>query len=62
MPRGDKDAYTDKQKRKAEQIEEGYEKRGVPEHEAERSCLGDRQQGVGRRQQIRLRARQARQA
>ena len=36
MPRGDKDAYTDKQKRKAQHIEEGYEERGVPEDEAER--------------------------
>ena len=36
MPRGDTDAYTDKQKRKAEHIEEGYEKRGVSEKEAER--------------------------
>jgi plasmid stabilization system protein ParE len=36
MPRGDKSAYTDKQKRKAEHIEEGYEKRGVPKDEAER--------------------------
>lgn len=36
MPRGDKDKYTDKQKRKAEHIEEGYEKRGIPEDEAER--------------------------
>jgi plasmid stabilization system protein ParE len=36
MPRGDKSAYTDKQKRKAEHIEEGYEKRGVSEKEAER--------------------------
>ena len=36
MPRGDKDAYTDKQKRKAQHIEEGYERRGVPEDEAER--------------------------
>jgi plasmid stabilization system protein ParE len=36
MPRGDKSAYTDKQKRRAEHIEEGYEKRGVPEKEAER--------------------------
>jgi plasmid stabilization system protein ParE len=36
MPRGDKDAYTDKQKRKAEHIEEGYEDRGVPKKEAER--------------------------
>ena len=36
MPRGDKGAYTDKQKRMAEHIEEGYEGRGVPEKEAER--------------------------
>jgi plasmid stabilization system protein ParE len=31
MPRGDKSKYTDKQKRKAEHIAEGYEDRGVPE-------------------------------
>jgi plasmid stabilization system protein ParE len=36
MPRGDKDSYTDKQKRKAEHIEEGYEDRGVGKDEAER--------------------------
>ena len=35
MPRGDKSAYTDKQKRKAAHIEEGYEERGVPRKEAE---------------------------
>ena len=35
MPRGDKDAYTDKQKRKAEHIEESYEERGVPKKQAE---------------------------
>ena len=35
MPRGDKDAYTDKQKRQAEHIEEGYEKKGVSKAEAE---------------------------
>lgn len=29
MPRGDKSAYIDKQKRQAEHIEEGYESRGV---------------------------------
>ncbi len=34
MPKGDKSAYTDKQKRQAEHIEEGYEQRGVPEKEA----------------------------
>jgi plasmid stabilization system protein ParE len=36
MPRGDKSSYTDKQKRQAEHIEEGYEHRGVSESEAER--------------------------
>ena len=36
MPRGDKSAYTDKQKRKAEHIEQGYEARGLPEDEAAR--------------------------
>jgi plasmid stabilization system protein ParE len=36
MPRGDKSAYTNRQKRKAEHIEEGYEKRGVNPREAER--------------------------
>ncbi len=36
MPRGDKSKYTDKQKRKAEHIEEGYRERGLPEREAER--------------------------
>ena len=36
MPRGDKSAYTDKQKRQAEHIEEGYEESGVSEEEAER--------------------------
>lgn len=35
MPRGDKGAYTDKQKRQAEHIAEGYEDRGVSEKEAE---------------------------
>ncbi|NJO22525.1 MAG: plasmid stabilization protein [Sphingomonadales bacterium] len=36
MPRGSKAKYTDKQKRKAEHIEDGYEDRGVPRREAER--------------------------
>jgi uncharacterized protein YecE (DUF72 family) len=36
MPRGDKSSYTDKQKRKAQHIEEGYEKRGVSSKGAER--------------------------
>ena len=36
MPRGDKSSYTDKQKRQAEHIEDGYEHRGVGKTEAER--------------------------
>lgn len=36
MPRGDKSSYTDKQKRKAAHIEEGYEDSGVSKKEAER--------------------------
>lgn len=36
MPQGDKSKYTDKQKRKAEHIAEGYEDRGVSKEEAER--------------------------
>ena len=36
MPHGDKSKYTDKQKRQAEHIEEGYEKRGTSEKEAAR--------------------------
>lgn len=36
MPQGDKSKYTAKQKRQAEHIEEGYEKRGTPKKEAER--------------------------
>jgi plasmid stabilization system protein ParE len=35
MPRGDKGSYTDKQKRKAEHIEDSYEDRGVLKKEAE---------------------------
>lgn len=34
MPQGDKGKYTGKQKRKAEHIAEGYEKKGVSKKEA----------------------------
>jgi plasmid stabilization system protein ParE len=49
MPRGDKSAYTDKQKRQAQHIEEGYEERGVPEAEAERRAWAtvNKQSGGG---------------
>lgn len=36
MPRGDKGSYSDKQKRRAEHIEESYEDRGVSSKEAAR--------------------------
>lgn len=36
MPRGDKSKYTDKQKRQAEHIEEGYKEQGLGEDESER--------------------------
>ena len=35
MPRGDKSKYTNKEKRQAEHIEQGYEKRGVSKKESE---------------------------
>ena len=57
MPRGDKSSYTSKQKRKAEHIEEGYEKRGVSKNEAEKrawatvnkSDKGGKKSGSGRK-------------
>jgi plasmid stabilization system protein ParE len=36
VARGDKSSYTDKQKRQAEHIEEGYKKKGTSKDEAER--------------------------
>jgi len=56
MARGSKSKYTSKQKRKAEHIEEGYEKRGVGKKEAERrawatvnkSDRGGKKSGSGR--------------
>jgi len=36
MPQGSKEKYTDKQKRKAAHIEEGYKEKGVSEEDAER--------------------------
>lgn len=57
MPQGDKSTYTDKQKRKARHIEEGYEERGVSSEEAERRAWttvnkqdgGGKKSGSGRR-------------
>ena len=51
MPQGDKGAYTDKQKRKAEHIEEGYEKKGVSKGEAESRAWAtvNKQDGGGKK-------------
>ncbi len=51
MPRGDKSKYTEKQERKADHIAEGYEKRGVPEKEAERRAWAtvNKDDGGGKR-------------
>ncbi|WP_334597121.1 Rho termination factor N-terminal domain-containing protein [Pseudomonas alvandae] len=51
MPRGSKDKYTDKQKRKAEHIEESYEHKGVSEGEAEARAWAtvNKQSGGGER-------------
>lgn len=51
MPRGDKGSYTDKQKRKASHIEEGYENRGIKKSEAERRAWAtvNKESGGGNR-------------
>jgi plasmid stabilization system protein ParE len=51
MPQGDKSKYTDKQKRQAEHIEEGYEKKGLPEEEAEARAWAtvNKQDGGGKK-------------
>ncbi|MBA2648216.1 MAG: hypothetical protein H0U75_01235 [Legionella sp.] len=52
MTQGDKAKYTNKQKRKAEHIEEGYEKKGVPKKEAEKRAWAtvNKQDGGGKKQ------------
>ncbi len=60
MPRGDKDAYTDKQKRQAEHIEEGYIEDGVSKDEAEKRAWatvykqdgGGKKSGSGRKNSL----------
>ncbi len=57
MPQGSKSKYTDKQKRQAEHIEVGYEKRGTPKKEAEKRAWatvnkdsgGGKKAGAGRK-------------
>jgi plasmid stabilization system protein ParE len=57
MPQGDKSSYTDKQKRQARHIEEGYEQRGLGEKAAKTRAWatvnkltgGGRKSGSGRK-------------
>jgi plasmid stabilization system protein ParE len=51
MPRGDKGAYSTKQKRQAEHIEEGYERKGTSKKEAERRAWAtvNKQSGGGKK-------------
>jgi hypothetical protein len=60
MPRGDKDKYTEKQKRQAEHISEGYEERGIKKKEAKRRAWatvndmtsGGKKSGSGRGKKV----------
>jgi len=60
MPQGDKSAYTNKQKRQAEHIEEGYEKRGVSKKTAKKRAWatvnkmtgGGKKSGSGRGKKV----------
>ncbi|HEX7261737.1 MAG TPA: hypothetical protein VF258_07980 [Luteolibacter sp.] len=60
MPRGDKSSYTDKQKRQAAHIEEGYEKHGVSKETAEmrawatvnKESGGGKKSGSGRKSTV----------
>ena len=64
MPRGDKSAYTSRQKRQAEHIEEGYERKGTSKKEAERRAWatvnkesgGGKKTGSGRKRAATKRA------
>jgi len=49
MPRGDKSSYSNRQKRKAEHIEKGYEKRGVSKKTAAKRAWAtvNKQEGGG---------------
>jgi plasmid stabilization system protein ParE len=51
VPQGDKGAYTSRQKRRAEHIEEGYKKKGVSTKEAERRAWAtvNKEEGGGKK-------------
>lgn len=51
MPRGDKDKYTEKQKRQAQHIEDSYREKGVSEEKAEEIAWStvNKQDGGGKK-------------
>lgn len=51
MPRGSKEAYTDKQKRQAAHIEQGYREEGLSTEQAERRAWAtvNKQDGGGKK-------------
>jgi hypothetical protein len=51
MPRGDKSSYTGKQKRQAEHIEKGYERKGISKKTAEKRAWAtvNKQDGGGKK-------------
>jgi plasmid stabilization system protein ParE len=65
MPRGDKSKYTNKQKRQAQHIKEGYKKKNVSSDEAERiawatvnkSSGGGKQSGSDRKRKAKGKSR-----
>lgn len=58
MPQGSKAAYTDKQKRKAAHIEEGYRERGVSKEEAESRAWAtvNKQDGGGKKKRTKAKS------
>jgi plasmid stabilization system protein ParE len=62
MPQGDKSSYSNKQKRQAEHIEEGYEHRGLSAEESKRRAWatvnkmtgGGKKSGSGRGKKVNL--------
>ncbi|MBA4697130.1 MAG: hypothetical protein H2069_07075 [Legionella sp.] len=53
MNQGDKSKYTDKQKRQANHIEKGYEKKGISKKTAEKRAWAtvNKQDGGGKKKQ-----------
>lgn len=58
MPQGSKAAYTDKQKRQAEHIEDGYRERGVSKKTAEARAWAtvNKQDGGGKKKRSRAKS------